>query len=242
MKDPTDAGPYRDPASCHPVVDLQAIRKTYEMDEVTVEALGGVDLRIDKGEFASVMGASGSGKSTILGIIGCLDRPTSGSYRLMDRRVDEMEDSDLAGIRNRFIGFVFQTFNLLSRATSLQNVELPLMYGGVPHGERRERAMAMLEKVGLVSRARHRPSQLSGGERQRVAIARALVTEPALVLADEPTGNLDSTTGRSIMELFLRVHEEGNTILLVTHDPQVAATGSRIIHLLDGRIVEDTRR
>jgi putative ABC transport system ATP-binding protein len=240
MKEP--AGQGQDRASCPPVVDLRAIRKTYEMDEVTVEALAGIDLRIDRGEFASVMGASGSGKSTILGIIGCLDRPTSGSYSLMDRRVDEMEDSDLAGIRNRFIGFVFQTFNLLSRATSLQNVELPLMYGGVPRGERRDRSMAMLEKVGLGSRAGHRPSQLSGGERQRVAIARALVTEPALVLADEPTGNLDSTTGRSIMELFLRVHEEGNTILLVTHDSQVAAAGSRIIRLLDGRIIEDIAR
>jgi putative ABC transport system ATP-binding protein len=192
------------------------------------------------GEFATVTGASGSGKSTILGIIGCLDRPTSGTYHLMDRRVDEMEDRELAVIRNRFIGFVFQTFNLLARSTSLQNVELPLMYAGVPGRERRERSLAMLERVGLASRAHHHPSQLSGGERQRVAIARALVTEPALLLADEPTGNLDSSTGRSIMELFLEVHRDGSTILLVTHDQELASIGTRKIRLLDGRIVEDT--
>ncbi len=221
------------------VVDGTGLRKVYRMGEVDVQALAGVDLKIEQGEFVTVTGASGSGKSTVLSIIGCLDRVTSGNYRLMDREVEKMTDSELASVRNRFIGFVFQTFNLLPRATSVQNVELPLIYAGMGRKERRERAMAILGKVGLESRAFHRPNQLSGGERQRVAIARALVTEPALLLADEPTGNLDSTTGSSIMELFNQVHHEGKTILLVTHDPEVAVLGTRTIQLKDGRIERD---
>lgn len=221
------------------VVNGTGLRKVYRMGEVEVEALAGVDIKIKRGEFVTVTGTSGSGKSTVLSIIGCLDRVTSGSYSLMDRDVEIMSDSELASVRNQFIGFVFQTFNLLPRATSVQNVELPLIYAGEGRRERREKAMAMLEKVGLGSRAFHRPSQLSGGERQRVAIARALVTEPALLLADEPTGNLDSTTGNSIMELFQSVHNEGKTILLVTHDPEVAVKGTRTIQLKDGLIERD---
>lgn len=221
------------------VVDGKSLRKVYRMGEVEVEALADVDVRINKGEYVAVTGASGSGKSTVLSIIGCLDRVTSGSYNLMGRSVEKMTDSELASVRNQFIGFVFQTFNLLPRATSVQNVELPLVYAGEGRKERRCRAMAMLEKVGLGSRAFHRPGQLSGGERQRVAIARALVTEPALLLADEPTGNLDSTTGRSIMELFQTVHDEGKTILLVTHDADIARRGTRTIQLKDGRIERD---
>jgi putative ABC transport system ATP-binding protein len=222
------------------VVDAGNLVKSYVMGDVPVNALAGVSLKLRQGEFATVVGASGSGKSTLLSIVGCLDRPDSGSYLLMGRRVDVMDDGDLARVRNRNIGFIFQTFNLLPRATSLQNVELPLMYGGVPGKERRRRALAILDRVGLASRAHHRPSQLSGGERQRVAIARALVTNPSLLLADEPTGNLDSVTGRSIMDLIRQVHSEGNTILLVTHDPLVAAMGSRMIRLGDGRVLEDT--
>lgn len=221
------------------VVNGTGLRKVYRMGEVEVEALAGVDIKIKRGEFVTVTGASGSGKSTVLSIIGCLDRVTSGSYSLMDRDVERMSDSELASVRNQFIGFVFQTFNLLPRATSVQNVELPLIYAGEGRRERREKAMAMLEKVGLGSRAFHRPNQLSGGERQRVAIARALVTEPPLLLADEPTGNLDSTTGNSIMELFQSVHNEGKSILLVTHDPEVAGRGTRTIQLKDGRIERD---
>ena len=222
------------------VVDAGILVKSYLMGDVPVNALAGVSLKLHQGEFATVVGASGSGKSTLLSIVGCLDRPDSGSYLLMGRRVDVMDDGDLARVRNRNIGFIFQTFNLLPRATSLQNVELPLMYGGVPGKERRRRALAILDRVGLASRAHHRPNQLSGGERQRVAIARALVTNPSLLLADEPTGNLDSVTGRSIMDLIRQVHSEGNTILLVTHDPLVAAMGSRMIRLGDGRVLEDT--
>jgi putative ABC transport system ATP-binding protein len=222
------------------VVDAENLGKTYMMGDVPVNALVGVNLKLHQGEFATVMGASGSGKSTLLSIVGCLDRPDSGSYTLMGRRADGMDDGELARVRNRNIGFIFQTFNLLPRSTSLQNVELPLMYGGVSGKERRQRALAILDRVGLASRAHHRPNQLSGGERQRVAIARALVTCPSLLLADEPTGNLDSVTGRSIMDLIQQVHSEGNTILLVTHDPLVATMGSRMIRLGDGRVLEDT--
>jgi len=223
------------------VVDARGIRKSYRMGEVEVEALRGVDLRIDPGEFSCIMGASGSGKSTLLNIVGCLDRPSSGTFSLMDRSVDSMDDGDLAEVRNRFIGFVFQTFNLLPRSSALQNVELPLVYARVQSRERRERAMAMLEKVGLASRAGHRPNQLSGGERQRVAIARALVTRPALLLADEPTGNLDSRTGRVIMEMFHSIHSEGNTILLVTPDPEIAREAGRVVRIKDGLLESDTR-
>lgn len=222
------------------VVDARQIRKSYRMGEVEVDALKGVDVRIGHGEFTCIMGASGSGKSTLLNILGCLDRPTSGTFDLMGRSVDSMDDGDLAEVRNRFIGFVFQTFNLLPRSSAVQNVELPLIYARVSSRDRRERAMAMLEKVGLASRAGHRPNQLSGGERQRVAIARALVTGPALLLADEPTGNLDSKTGRVIMEMFHSLHSEGNTILLVTHDPEIAGEAGRILRIKDGLVESDT--
>lgn len=225
-----------------PVVDARGLRKVYRMGEVDVEALAGVDFRMEQGEFTCMMGASGSGKSTLLNIIGCLDRPTSGLYDLLGRRVDCMDDSELAEIRNRFIGFVFQTFNLLSRASAVENVELPLVYARVPGRERRKRAMEVLERVGLADRAGHRPNQMSGGERQRVAIARALVTRPALLLADEPTGNLDSRTGGMILDLFRELHDEGNTILLVTHDPGVAASARRVVRIRDGRIESDSVR
>jgi putative ABC transport system ATP-binding protein len=224
------------------VIDARGLRKVYRMGEVDVEALAGVDFRLEKGEFACIMGASGSGKSTLLNIVGCLDRPSGGSYELMGRRVDSMEDSELAAIRNRFIGFVFQTFNLLPRASAVTNVELPLVYARVGGRERRERAMEVLERVGLADRAGHRPNQLSGGERQRVAIARALVTRPALLLADEPTGNLDSRTGEIILGLFKEIHSEGNTILLVTHDAGVASAARRIVRIRDGRVESDTSR
>jgi putative ABC transport system ATP-binding protein len=224
------------------VIDARDLRKVYRMGEVDVEALAGVDFRLEKGEFACIMGASGSGKSTLLNIVGCLDRPSGGSYELMGRRVDSMEDSELAAIRNRFIGFVFQTFNLLPRASAVTNVELPLVYARVGGRERRERAMEVLERVGLADRAGHRPNQLSGGERQRVAIARALVTRPALLLADEPTGNLDSRTGEIILGLFKEIHAEGNTILLVTHDAGVASAARRIVRIRDGRVESDTSR
>ncbi|NLP05886.1 ABC transporter ATP-binding protein [Candidatus Fermentibacteria bacterium] len=212
------------------------------MGEVDVEALAGVDFRMEQGEFTCMMGASGSGKSTLLNIIGCLDRPTSGLYELLGRRIDSMDDSELAAIRNRFVGFVFQTFNLLARASAVENVELPLVYARVPGRERRERAMEGLERVGLADRAGHRPNQMSGGERQRVAIARALVTRPALLLADEPTGNLDSRTGGMILDLFRELHEEGNTILLVTHDSGVASSAKRLVRIRDGRIESDSAR
>lgn len=223
-----------------PVISAKNLCKVYDMGEVSVEALRGVDFRLDKGEFTCIMGASGSGKSTLLNIIGCLDRPSGGSYELMGRRVDSMDDNEQAGIRNRFIGFIFQTFNLLPRASALHNVELPLVYARMPRKERRERAMHVLDRVGLADRASHRPNQLSGGERQRVAIARALVTGPALLLADEPTGNLDSTTGKLILDLFKEIHRDGNTILLVTHDASVASAAGRIVRIRDGAVESDT--
>lgn len=223
-----------------PLVELNGICKNYHMGEVIVEALRGVDFILNRGEMTCIMGSSGSGKSTLLNILGCLDRPTSGVYRLMSRRVDGMDDNELASIRNRFIGFIFQTFNLLPRATALHNVELPLIYARVPRKERRERAATVLERVGLADRSTHRPTQLSGGERQRVAIARALVTDPALLLADEPTGNLDSGTGARILELFGKLHQEGNTILLVSHDQAVGGICRRIVRIRDGFIDSDS--
>jgi putative ABC transport system ATP-binding protein len=213
--------------------------KTYEMGGEKLHALRGVDLTIRRGEYVAIMGPSGSGKSTLMNLIGCLDTPTSGKYWLAGRLVSELDDDELAGIRNKEIGFVFQTFNLLPRATALHNVELPMIYNGTPSEERLARAKRALEAVDLGARMFHKPNELSGGQRQRVAIARALVNSPSIVLADEPTGNLDSKTGDEIMALFARLHGEGNTIILVTHERDVAARANRIIHVRDGKVETD---
>ena len=217
------------------VIEVEDVAKVYRMGETEVHALRGLDLTVDEGEIMSIMGPSGSGKSTLLAILGCLDTPTSGSYWLAGQDVGRLSDDQLATIRGRQIGFVFQTFNLLPRATALDNVELPLLYTGA--SKRRQRAQAALEAVGLGDRTRHRPAQMSGGEQQRVAMARALVNEPAIILADEPTGNLDSKTGSEVLEILTMLHRErGLTLVVVTHDPQVAARTERIVHLLDGRV------
>jgi putative ABC transport system ATP-binding protein len=221
------------------LIEIRELRKTYEMGAETVRALDGVDLTIDKGEYVAIMGASGSGKSTLMNLLGCLDTPTSGSYLLNSTAVQELDDEALAAIRNREIGFVFQTFNLLARTTALENVELPLVYAAISRKERRERAKRALGRVGLGDRMDHRPNQLSGGQRQRVAIARALVNEPSILLADEPTGNLDSATSTEIMALFDELHAGGNTILLVTHETDIAAHADRQIVLRDGRVLSD---
>jgi putative ABC transport system ATP-binding protein len=228
-------------------IDMQLIRltdicKTYTLGEVDVEALRGVTLDIDSGEYVALIGASGSGKTTLMNTLGCLDRPTSGSYLLEGEEVVEMSRDDRARLRNRKIGFVFQSFNLLSRTSALENVELPLMYSGrLPGGKRRERVLQLLEKVGLESRMDHHPSQLSGGQQQRVAIARALANQPSILLADEPTGNLDSRTSREVMDLFQQLNrEEGITIILVTHDQEVAQRARRSVVLRDGEVVCDT--
>lgn len=215
--------------------------KTYVMGTEEIHALQGVSFEIEPNEYLAIMGRSGSGKSTLMNLIGCLDTPTQGEYRLNDRLVSDMEDDELAHIRNHEIGFVFQTFNLLPRATALHNVELPLIYAGLPSSERRKLAHAALDKVDLSDRVDHRPNELSGGQRQRVAIARALVNSPSIILADEPTGNLDSKTGLEIMALFLRLHAAGNTIILVTHEADVARKAQRVIKLRDGQIESDER-
>jgi putative ABC transport system ATP-binding protein len=212
------------------------LTKSYQMGTETVHALCGVSIVIHRGEYVAIMGPSGSGKSTLMNLIGCLDAPTSGKYWLAGRLASELSDDELAQIRNREIGFVFQTFNLLPRATALHNVELPMIYNGTPAGERLEKARRALEVVELGDRMMHKPSELSGGQRQRVAIARALVNSPSIVLADEPTGNLDSRTGEEIMGLFARLQKGGNTIILVTHENEIAQHSNRIIHLRDGRI------
>jgi putative ABC transport system ATP-binding protein len=216
--------------------------KTYIMGTEEIHALRGVSIQIERGEYVAIMGPSGSGKSTLMNLIGCLDTPSKGTYQLNGKQVSEMNDDELARIRNEEIGFVFQTFNLLPRATALHNVELPLIYAGITAKTRVERASVALDKVELGDRKTHRPNQLSGGQRQRVAIARALVNNPSILLADEPTGNLDSKTGVEIMSLFARLHEAGNTIVLVTHEPEVAQHAHRAIHIRDGQVEKDVRR
>src|SRR5215813_10494555 len=224
------------------IIKVEDLWKTYDMgSEQQVHALRGVNLRIDRNEYVAIMGPSGSGKSTLMNLIGCLDTPSKGQYWLNGRLVSEMDDDELAHIRNKEIGFVFQTFNLLARATALHNVELPLIYSGVHSKERTERAKKSLQMVELSDRMDHKPNELSGGQRQRVAIARALVNNPSIILADEPTGNLDSQTGVEIMKLFDRLHAEGNTIILVTHERDIAEFAHRVISIRDGKIASDER-
>jgi putative ABC transport system ATP-binding protein len=225
-----------------PLIRTEGLTRRYRMGRETVEALRAVDLVMELGEYTAIIGPSGSGKSTLMNILGCLDRPDDGSYWLNGERVSDMGDRQLARIRNREIGFVFQSFALLPRATAAQNVELPLLYARVPRRDRARRAAEALAQVGLADRARHRPAELSGGQRQRVAIARALVTRPSLLLADEPTGNLDTSTGEDILALFDELHRAGNTVIVVTHEADVAARAGRTLRVLDGRIVADIPR
>ena len=224
------------------LIETRDLWKTYVMGSEEIHALRGVSIEIERGEYVAIMGPSGSGKSTLMNLIGCLDTPSKGTYLLNGKEVSQMNDNELARIRNEEIGFVFQTFNLLPRATALHNVELPLVYAGVPSKERQERARGALDKVELSQRMTHRPNELSGGQRQRVAIARALVNNPSILLADEPTGNLDSKTGQEIMALFARLHQAGNTIVLVTHEADVAAFAHRSIHIRDGMVEKDVRQ
>lgn len=221
------------------LIRLEHISRRYEMGSETIHALRDVSLAIERGEYVAIMGPSGSGKSTLMNVVGCLDTPTSGIYELNGTDVSDMDDDDLAEIRNREIGFVFQTFNLLARSSALHNVELPLIYAGISADERREIALEALHHVGLADRVTHKPNELSGGQRQRVAIARALVTRPSIILADEPTGNLDSRTGAEIMDLFDALSAKGNTIILVTHEEMVARRARRIVRILDGLIASD---
>jgi len=226
-------------AGAEALIRTENVERVYRMGGETIYALRGVDVSIGRGEYIAIMGPSGSGKSTLMNVIGCLDTPDSGNYWLNGKLVSEMNDRQLARIRNKEVGFVFQTFNLLARADALHNVELPLLYAGMKRKPRLERAMRALERVGLAERMRHRPNEMSGGQRQRVAVARALVTEPSILLADEPTGNLDSRTGAEIMALFDELHDAGNTIVLVTHEADVAAHASRTLVLRDGQVAED---
>jgi len=225
-----------------PIILTKDLAREYRLEGEVVHALNGVDLTINRNEFVAIMGPSGSGKSTLMNLIGCLDTPTGGEYWLRGQRVSDLNDKQLARIRNREIGFVFQTFNLLARSSSLHNVELPLIYAGVRTKVRHQRAVDALQRVGLGDRMNHKPSELSGGQRQRVAIARALVTEPAILLADEPTGNLDSKTGEEIMALMEELYAQGQTIILVTHEHDIAAHARRQVHIKDGRIAHDTGR
>ena len=224
------------------LIETRDLWKTYHMGSEEIHALQGISIQIERGEYVAIMGPSGSGKSTLMNLIGCLDTPSRGSYLLNGQQVRELEDDELARIRNEEIGFVFQTFNLLPRATALHNVELPLVYAGVPGPARRVRALEALERVELSDRVMHKPNELSGGQRQRVAVARALVNNPSILLADEPTGNLDSKTGLEILTLFERLHGTGNTIILITHEADVAAYAHRVIHLRDGQVEQDARQ
>ncbi|GAB4370510.1 MAG: ABC transporter ATP-binding protein [Calditrichia bacterium] len=219
-----------------PIIQIEGLHKIYILGNTKVHALRGIDMQVNRGEYIAIMGPSGSGKSTLMNIIGCLDVPTSGIYRLNNTDVSKLNDDQLAHIRNKEIGFVFQTFNLLPRATALHNVELPLIYNGTSSSKRKELARNALEKVGLGDRMHHKPNELSGGQRQRVAIARALVNNPSMILADEPTGNLDTSTGAEIMEIFDQLNEAGNTVVLITHEDFIARHARRIIHLRDGKI------
>ena len=224
------------------MIRTEGLGQTYRMGAEEIHALRDVNLEIHRNEYVAIMGPSGSGKSTLMNLIGCLDTPSAGRYWLNHRLVSDLEDDELARIRNREIGFVFQTFNLLPRATALGNVELPLIYRGLASAERREKARRALEMVELADRMNHRPNELSGGQRQRVAIARALVNDPSIILADEPTGNLDSATGAEILKLFSQLHQQGNTVVVVTHEADVAAHAFRILHIRDGQVVKDERR
>lgn len=224
-----------------PIIDIKAITRDFQLGSETVHVLKGIDLKINKGEYVALMGPSGSGKSTLMNILGCLDTPTAGSYILNGKQVSEMPDNELAEIRNKEIGFVFQTFNLMPRTTALDNVALPMVYAGYSKNERNERATEVLTQVGLADRMDHKPNQLSGGQRQRVAVGRALVNKPSIILADEPTGNLDSKTSVEIMKLFGEIHANGNTVILVTHEEDIADHAHRIIRLRDGVIEKDTK-
>jgi putative ABC transport system ATP-binding protein len=222
-----------------PVIDVRDVRKTYQMGDIAVHALRGVSLTVQRGEYVAIMGSSGSGKSTLMNIVGCLDAPTAGSYRLNGVDVGDHDEDALSDIRNRFIGFVFQSFNLIPRTTTLANVALPLTYAGVPRARSRERALRALDAVGLGERVDHVPAELSGGQQQRAAVARALVTNPALILADEPTGNLDTTSTEDILGIFQRLSDEGRTIVIITHEDEVAARAGRIIRVKDGQVMSD---
>ena len=235
----SNAGPMP-AATDSPLIRTEGLVRRYRMGRESVEALRGVDLVVRRGEYAAITGPSGSGKSTLMNLLGCLDTPSEGSYWLNGQLVSGMRDRQLARVRNREIGFVFQSFALLSRATAQQNVELPLLYAKMPRRDRAQRAAEALARVGLAERAKHRPAELSGGQRQRVAIARALVTRPSLLLADEPTGNLDTATGEEILALFDELHRAGNTVIVVTHEAEVAARAQRILRVLDGRLVSDS--